>query len=673
MSHSRRSQGKTRLEWRLRSFKPQLERIEDRLLPGETVGMLLWQGNLMPESANSAEVRADTTAISGSASQSEHFVGAVNQTAALPSAAEAYPERSAAPALAENHAAARQGSGDSLMEIGLQDNQPPNAFHSTASLASALATLPRQAFQADVAEPRTALQAAGQPSSQPLTVGADSRHDNLGLLPASLKSQKVGTLGTVGLPWSSYGHDAQHSGISDNPSVPLTQILWQTPVDLRIPSGDIFIHYASPVITANNTVIVAVKTGTAGNFIVEGHDGFTGNLKWSVNTDYVITNHGWIPALPDTLGPDGTFYFAGAGGKIYSISNPDDNGATITDTEAFYGIQNYTSSLNSRIYIDTPLTADSQGNVFFGEEVTAPALGIQSGIARQAPDGTGAWTSASAAAADGGIRNVAQSSAPALSLDGSNVYVAVTDSTGGGGTGYLARLDSATLAPLSRVHLNDPSSGRSADISGSSTSSPMVGPDGDVYFGVLENPFPANNDRGWELHFSSDLSQQKTPGAFGWDDTPSVVPSSLVPSYTGSSSYLIMSKYNNYAGINSGDGVNKVGILDPNDTMRDPITGATVMRDVLTVVGPTPDPNYRPRYPNAVREWCINAAAIDPFNGSVLVNSEDGALYRWDLNSNALTEGVQLAPPRGEAYTSTAIGPDGTTYAINNGILFAVG
>jgi len=31
---------------------------------------------------------------------------------------------------------------------------------------------------------------------------------------------------------------------------------------------------------------------------------------------------------------------------------------------------------------------------------------------------------------------------------------------------------------------------------------------------------------------------------------------------------------------------------------------------------------------------------------------------------------LRLAPPTGEAYTSTAIGPDGAVYAINNAVLF---
>jgi len=124
----------------------------------------------------------------------------------------------------------------------------------------------------------------------------------------------------------------------------------------------------------------------------------------------------------------------------------------------------------------------------------------------------------------------------------------------------------------------------------------MVGPDGDVYFGIYGNP--ANGSRGFMLHFSSDLSVEKAPGGFGWDNTASVVPASMVPSYNGPSSFLLFSKYNNYAnaGNDSGDGVNRVALLDPNSTQVDAhasSNGMSIMREVLTVIGPTADPENR--------------------------------------------------------------------------------
>jgi len=134
-----------------------------------------------------------------------------------------------------------------------------------------------------------------------------------------------------------------------------------------------------------------------------------------------------------------------------------------------------------------------------------------------------------------------------------------------------------------------------------------------------------------------------------------------------------MTKYNNYAGIGTGDGVNKIAILDPNDTEPDPVLPPTpVMKEILTIKGVTKDPNF-PQFPNAVREWCINMAAIDPVTKTVLANSEDGKLYRWDLTNNTFAQRITLTGGVGEAYTPTVIGTDGTAYAINDAVLFALG
>ena len=169
--------------------------------------------------------------------------------------------------------------------------------------------------------------------------------------------------------------------------------------------------------------------------------------------------------------------------------------------------------------------------------------------------------------------------------------------------------------------------------------------------------------RGWLLHFDRTLSTQKIPGSFGWDDSASIVPSGLVPSYTGRSSYLVLTKYNDYSdpGI-GGTGQNKVAILDPNATQPDLVfPSVSVMKEVITVVGVTPNPGQA-----GVREWCINSAAIDEINKCAIINSEDGHVYRWSFVTNTLSPGLFLAPATGEAYTPTAMGPDGATYAIND-------
>ena len=69
----------------------------------------------------------------------------------------------------------------------------------------------------------------------------------------------------------------------------------------------------------------------------------------------------------------------------------------------------------------------------------------------------------------------------------------------------------------------------------------------------------------------------------------------------------------------------------------------------------------------------INSGADDPGTDSIMVNSVDGNLYRWNLASNTLSQTVTLTTGYDEAYTPTVIGVDGTVYAIQDGILFAVG
>ena len=467
--------------------------------------------------------------------------------------------------------------------------------------------------------------------------------------------------------WLTHSHDEQHTALSTVQSQPFSKIHWHTPVDLFPPGGTIFIHYGSPLVTAANTVIVPVKTGT-NSFRVEAHNGATGKRLWTQNTGYQAPGASFVPGMGPTISGNQLFV-PDIAGRVLVRQNPDLAKGSVTRLY-FYGAKNYRknpTAYKQNVQIDTPLTTDAAGNLYFGFLVLGPTpLNLQSGVARIAPNGTGTWVAAASASGDPSISQVAISCAPALSPDGRVLYVAVDN----GSYGYLLALNSTTLALVNRVRLSDPSSGLDASLFDGSSAAPTVGPDGDVYFGVLENPFPNHNDRGWLLHYSSDLSQTKIPGSFGWDDTASIVPASLVSSYHGSSSYLLMTKYNNYGGVGTGDGHNRIAILDPNAIENDPVIPSTkVMKEVITILGVTPDPNY----PGGVKEWCINAAAVDPFTKSILANSEDGKLYRWDLTSNTLSEVITLSTGIGEAYTPTVIGSDGTAYAINFAVLNAVG
>ncbi|MEP6756615.1 MAG: hypothetical protein ABJA67_14005, partial [Chthonomonadales bacterium] len=423
------------------------------------------------------------------------------------------------------------------------------------------------------------------------------------------------------LTWSSYGHDAQHSAISAYTAANLNQIKWQKPVDLapQYSGGDLFIHYGSPLITSANTVIVPVKTGAVGGYRFDAVAGSNGAAKWSINTDYVLPPHNWTPSVSGCLTPRNRCYFPGAGGTVYYRDNPDANGGTFTGQLCFYGLSTYLANAgtyNGSVFINTPITTDRYGSIYFGVHVTgANPANIVNGIAKIRYDGVGSIAPVSANG-DATAVKVPTNCAPALSMDGKNLYIAIC-SNSNFGVGYLSMWNTTTMAFVSKVRLKDAKFGGDANIPSDGTASPTVGPDGDVYFGVLETSIGTNHDRGYLLHFNNNLSITKTPAAFGWDDTASVVPASMIPDYVGPSSYLLCIKYNNYAGV-GGDGVNKVAVVDPNQTAVDPISGVTAMKEIKTVTGVTPDAEFRPSKPLAVREWCINTAAIDPTTNSII-------------------------------------------------------
>jgi hypothetical protein len=257
-------------------------------------------------------------------------------------------------------------------------------------------------------------------------------------------------------------------------------------------------------------------------------------------------------------------------------------------------------------------------------------------------------------------------SAPALSPDGRTGYVAML----AGARPLLVGFRTASLRPRYRHVLTDPQTHQPALLLESSSATPTVGPDGDVYYGVLGNPLLLHDVRGWLLHFDPTLAHVRVPGSFGWDQTVSVVPATSVPSYAGGSSYLLVSKYNNYAEGSYGDGRNEIALLDPHARQADRFSTVEVMREVRTVLSP----NHPPDAPaGETYEWCINSIAVDPATGSAIANNEDGFLYRWDLDTGQLAGSIQLGQPRGQAYTETMVGPDGTSYAIANATLYAVG
>ena len=478
----------------------------------------------------------------------------------------------------------------------------------------------------------------------------------------------------------SFAANAQHTALYEVAAQPLARVRWSTSVDLSNAGGAA--HYGAPLITPANTVLVPVRT--TNGFQIKAFAGATGQLKYTLATDYLLPTYNWIPTYQPVLaaGTNGArLWYPGLGGTVYWREDVDLDTPGAPRQICFYtnldGYASNASAFNNTVFINTPLTADTNGVIYFGFRVqgTAPAplSTTNSGFARVDPAGIALYVLAGDAAGDARIYRDSHSCAPALSPDGSTLYVPVKATNAN--YAYLLGLYSTTLATKYKVLLRDPRNGSFAGLLDDGTASPMVAPDGDVFFGILANP--NNGGRGFMLHFSADLQTQKPPSAFGWDYTPAIVPTNMLPGYAGTASYLLFSKYNNYAAAGDGDGINRLALLDPSATQIDPHPGANrlvEMREVLTVIACTPDQGYQSAsFPYAVREWCINTAAVNPATQSIFAPCEDGRLYRWNLASNALTESFVLGSAVGQPYVPTVIGPDGTVYTISGGKLFALG
>src|SRR5215813_1361891 len=122
---------------------------------------------------------------------------------------------------------------------------------------------------------------------------------------------------------ATFAGDAQHTGVYDTPALDLNAILWSVPIDLNNTGAEA--HYGAPVITSASTVIVPVKTASDG-FEVRAFDGTGGSAKYTLTTDYILPSHNWIPSYQPALAEGATaprLYYAGAGGTVYYLDDPD--------------------------------------------------------------------------------------------------------------------------------------------------------------------------------------------------------------------------------------------------------------------------------------------------------------------------------------------------------------
>ena len=220
----------------------------------------------------------------------------------------------------------------------------------------------------------------------------------------------------------------------------------------------------------------------------------------------------------------------------------------------------------------------------------------------------------------------------------------------------------------------DPATNRSGDgaVTDSSSSSPVIAPDGSILFGSYSR---YNYAQGHLMRFDAHGNYLGAFG-FGWDITPAI--------YSQNGSWSIVLKNNHY-GI--GSYCDDDTVCPPDRTTTNP---ASPEQYFVSQISPdfttqwsfqntntqsctrNPDGTLAcvSDHPHGF-EWCVNAPVADG-NGTVYANSEDGNLYAIG-QGGVLEQKIFQQLAIGAAYTPASLGGDGKIYTQNDGHLFVVG
>jgi hypothetical protein len=489
--------------------------------------------------------------------------------------------------------------------------------------------------------------------------------------------------------------------------------------------------------------------------------------QWQVNSDWKAAgtnqNDFWEPVFHGALA-NGYLYVPGGRGTILKLSKAD--GSVVSRISAV-------PNNDSNTYTTSPLTVDASGNLYF-TALRMPAQGPQkvrplddivpshrnpsrwnaprgsffygrdaldSYLIKVAPSDAAQAVSISTLVPDApkssdncytifsetdlpwppspdavppttncGTQRVALNAAPALSPDGSTIYIITrahfvtrynylvavnSDLTPKWDSSLRDRLNDGCGVPVAQggqlepngvpngcrvganygvdPQTNRPGAGRVLD---DESSSPAVAPDGSIYFGAYTS---YNYFQGHLMHFDANGNFLNSYG-FGWDTTPAF--------FVHDGTFSVITKDNHY-----GDSA-AYCFNDPFWCNADRNTVSPDYPEAYYITQLSPDLKVEWQYRSTNQqscsrdannnvtcvttgdhtpgfEWCVNAPAVDS-NGTVFVNSEDGWLYAIGQGGKVKDKIFQQLAV-GAAYTPASLGTDGKIYSQNSGHLFVIG
>ena len=199
----------------------------------------------------------------------------------------------------------------------------------------------------------------------------------------------------------------------------------------------------------------------------------------------------------------------------------------------------------------------------------------------------------------------------------------------------------------------------SGGVTDNSTSSPVVAPDGTIYYGSFTR---YNHSQGHMVRFTAN-GQVLQSYKFGWDVSPAI--------WEHDGTFSVITKENRYPSQPARMPGDEEGYyltqLSPELSVQWQYKNTNTLTCERQEDGSLDCANDRPDN----FEWCVNSLAVDA-RGVVYVNSEDGNLYAIN-QGGTLRERIFLQLAVGAAYTPLSLGADGRIYTQNAGILFVVG
>ncbi len=441
----------------------------------------------------------------------------------------------------------------------------------------------------------------------------------------------LGIAGSASAQWYQFNHDAQHSGFL--PAVQgqnLDTIRFSKLYDSAASgTGDLLIHYDVPKVDDNGNPYIVLRDRVDGQitYSVQKLDS-SGTELWTFTSDYRSVSAGWEPSFSFVVG-NGLVYVAGLYGVIHVIS-PDD-GREIVDIVSYEIPDPIPDGLAAGVAVSGPPAIDADGTLYY--VVRSTFADVRSHLVKVSAADFTISTVAYADLTGESSERPGLNAGPAIAPDGT-IYVGSRRTASPVQHRLLAVNADMTLKWIGDM-ASDP--GHVALISDLSTSNPVVGPDGRVFYGGVNS-----NEQSDGYLYSFDPADGSFLGQFpfGWDSTPGIYPDpDGDPTH-----YHLIEKQNLYTSHRY-----YLVSINPN--------GMTL--------------EWRWELPTAGKELCVNAVVVDK-NGNSYFLGEDGYFYRVEFGGENWSR-IMLGAPRNAAYTPAAMGPDGTVYALDDRSFYIVG